>query len=114
MSTLESQPKSIQSLYGWYVDHQLIVNRQYQRKLVWTQEEKQSLIDSILKKYPVPAILLATREDGKYEIIDGLQRLHAIVSFVENAFPSLDNRYFPVHEFPTAAAANIPSRSSDE
>ena len=57
-------------------------------------EEKQLFIDSIINKYPTPSIILSTYE-GKdkfgntkifYEIIDGLQRLNAIVSFVNNEF----------------------------
>lgn len=59
MSDLATQPTSIQSIYSWYSNDQLFVNRRYQRKLVWTLEEKQKLIDSVLKKYPVPAILIA-------------------------------------------------------
>jgi hypothetical protein len=80
------------------------VNRRYQRKLVWTQKEKQKLIESILKKYPIPAILIAERDGatGTYEIIDGVQRLNSIVSFVENAFPLEDGKYFNVDDFPTA------------
>jgi hypothetical protein len=66
---------------------------------------KQKLIGSILKKYPIPAILLAERDKpGTYEIIDGLQRLHSIVSFIENAFP-FEAAYFDVAQFPTAKAA---------
>ena len=38
------------------------------------------------------------------EIIDGLQRLHAIVSFIETAFPTLDGRLFCLDFFPTAKA----------
>jgi hypothetical protein len=102
MAELDSQPKSVQSLYAWFSDGKLFVNRRYQRKLVWTLEEKQRLIESILKQYPVPAILLAERAEGGYEIIDGLQRLHTIVSFIESAFPTLDDKYFDVEKFPTA------------
>jgi hypothetical protein len=104
MSELTSQPTSIQSLYSQYNQQKLIVNRRYQRKLVWTLEEKQRLIDSVLNKYPVPAILVAERKDGvaEYEIIDGLQRLHAIVSFIETSFPTLDGRYFALEHYPTA------------
>jgi hypothetical protein len=71
---------------------------------VWTLEEKQRLIESILKKYPIPATLLAEREQqpGTYEIIDGLQRLHAIVSFIETAFQTLDGKMFNLEFFPTA------------
>ena len=86
MAELDSQPKSVQSLYSWFSDGKLFVNRRYQRKLVWTLEEKQRLIESILKQYPIPAILLADRSEGGYEIIDGLQRLHTVVSFIESAF----------------------------
>ena len=75
MLELSPQPTPIQSLYDWYRTGTLIVNRSYQRKLVWTLEEKQKLIDSILNQYPVPLILLAERRTDKkneYELIDGL------------------------------------------
>ena len=78
------------------------MNRRYQRKLVWTLVEKQKLVESTLRKFPVPAILLAERETGDYEVIDGLQRLHTLVSFIESAFPTLDKKYFDVSQFPTA------------
>ena len=107
MSELHSRPLSIQSVYGLYRDGKLHVNRRYQRKLVWTLVEKQKLIDSILNKYPIPAILLAERPDssGSYEIIDGLQRLHAILSFIETSFSTNDDRVFDIEHFPTAKAA---------
>lgn len=104
MAELAPQPTSIQSIYAWYRSDKLYVNRRYQRKLVWTLEEKQKLIDSILNKYPIPAILIAEREGatGTYEIIDGLQRLHAIVSFIETSFTTLDGKLFDLKLFPTA------------
>jgi Protein of unknown function DUF262 len=104
MAELTSQPISIQSVYGWYAEGRLFVNRRYQRKLVWTLEEKQKLVESILKKYPIPAILIAEREHdaGRYEIIDGLQRLNAILSFIEGSFSTIDGRFFSVSAFPTA------------
>jgi hypothetical protein len=102
MAELDSNPKSIQSLYGWYADGKLWVNRRYQRKLVWTLEEKQKLIQSVLRGYPIPAILLAERETGDYEVIDGLQRLYTFMSFVETAFPTEDERLFDVAQFVTA------------
>lgn len=102
MAELDTSPKAIQSLYSWYSEDKLHVNRRYQRKLVWTQEEKQKLVESVLRRYPVPAILLAERDEGGYEIIDGLQRLHTIVSFIETTFPTLTGATFDVAQFPTA------------
>jgi hypothetical protein len=120
MAELAAQPTSIQSIYSWYTEDKLFVNRRYQRKLVWTLEEKQKLIESILRRYPIPAVLIAEREDspGTYEIIDGLQRLHAIVSFIETAFATLGNKYFNLEFFPTAksrstAGAFTPTQDSE-
>ena len=104
MAELASQSTSIQSIYTWYREDKLYVNRRYQRKLVWTLEEKQKLIESILKKYPIPAILIVERDSapGTYEIIDGLQRLQAIMAFIETAFSTPDGKYFNLEDFPTA------------
>jgi hypothetical protein len=102
MAELDSQPKSVQSIYAWYDEGKLFVNRRYQRKLVWTLAEKQKLVESVLRKFPIPAILLAERDSGSYEIIDGLQRLHTLISFIETAFPTLDDKYFDINQFPNA------------
>lgn len=90
MTDLSSQPTPIQTIYGWYRGGSLLVNRRYQRKLVWTLPEKQKLIDSILKRYPVPLILLAEpigADPVVYEIIDGLQRTHAILPAMRAVMP---------------------------
>src|SRR5437762_3171410 len=96
---------SIQEAYRLYRDGNLQVNRRYQRKLIWTISEKQRLIDSILKGYPIPLILLAERPKsngtGIYEIIDGMQRLNAVFSFIENVFP-LNGEYFDILELARA------------
>ncbi|MBU4024845.1 DUF262 domain-containing protein, partial [bacterium] len=46
---------------------------------------------------PIPLILLAQTEDGRLEIIDGLQRLNAIMSFIENRF-SINGKYFDIEQ----------------
>lgn len=92
---------SIQEAYRNYADGKFLVNRRYQRKLVWTVDEKSYLIDSILKDLPIPLILLAQTTDGRFEVIDGLQRLNAIVSFIENRF-SINGLHFDVSQFSRA------------
>jgi hypothetical protein len=100
---------SIQSLYRMFRDGTLVVNRQYQRKLVWTPVEKQRLIDSILRDYPLPLFLLADKpgtpgQPGVSEIIDGMQRLNAIFSFIENGF-LWEGKCFDIKEFARARQA---------
>lgn len=114
MAELASQPTSVQSVYSLFRENKLFVNRRYQRKLVWTLAEKQKLIGSILKRYPIPAILLAETDGNSYEIIDGLQRLHAIVSFIETSFPIEDGRRFNIEYFPTAKSYADASEFEDK
>lgn len=77
-----------------YVDNKIFVNRRYQRKLVWTIREKCDLIDSIMNNIPVPTLFVAKyNENGKdiLEVIDGLQRLDAILSFMLGRYGILKN-----------------------
>jgi uncharacterized protein with ParB-like and HNH nuclease domain len=82
--SITPQGIGVQVLYRWYRTGKLIVNRRYQRKLVWTKTEKASLIESLLLNYPIPLILLGVfktiGEEDVYEIIDGMQRLNAILA----------------------------------
>lgn len=86
---LTVQGESLQKLYNQFVQGSYLVNRRYQRKLVWTVEEKEKLIDSVVHRLPIPLVLLAESfEEGSagFEIIDGLQRLNAIFAFVQNEY----------------------------
>ncbi len=104
---MSTTPKgtAVQQLYRDYRTGKLIVNRRYQRKLVWTKDEKASLVESVLLGYPIPLILLGevTLSDGTkgYEIIDGMQRLHALFGFIENQF-SVKEDFFDVQKYPYA------------
>lgn len=99
---LVSKGTPIIQMYRDYKEGNFIVNRRYQRKLVWTLQEKRNLIDSILNSYPIPLILLAETKDGKYEVIDGMQRLNAIFSFIDNEFSLEDERFFDINSFLSA------------
>lgn len=96
---------SVVEAYRLYRDGNILVNRKYQRKLVWTEEEKVKLIDTILRGFPIPLLLLGERpshrEAKEYEVLDGVQRLYAIFSFIENRFP-IEGRYFDINEFARA------------
>ena len=79
----------ILDMFMRYQGNKLFINRKYQRKLVWTVEEKQEFINTILLRYPVPLFLLVkykagNNKDYQYDVIDGLQRLDAIFSFIKN------------------------------
>lgn len=88
---------SVQEAYRMYREQLLLVNRKYQRKLVWTLAEKERFIDSVLAGYPIPLILLAGETGGEQEIVDGMQRFNALFSFIENKF-AYKGQFFDVRE----------------
>lgn len=93
---LSIRGENIQRIYNFYRSHIFLVNRKYQRKLVWNIEEKASFVDSLIKGYPVPLFLLAEveyEENTRFEIIDGMQRLNAITSFIDQEF-DIEGKFF--------------------
>jgi hypothetical protein len=59
---------------------------EYQRRLVWNDERRSLFIESLLLNVPIPPVFLYEWDLGRYEVMDGQQRLNAIVSFYENGF----------------------------
>ncbi|WP_313636369.1 DUF262 domain-containing protein [Empedobacter sp.] len=58
----------------------------FQRNLVWDDVRKARLIESVLLRIPLPIFYFAQDEDGKMSVVDGLQRLSTIHSFMKNNF----------------------------
>lgn len=75
---------------------------EYQRRLRWDTSKKSRLIESFIMNVPVPPVFLFESEIGRFEVMDGQQRLNAIVDFFQNRFklsglriwPSLNGRNF--------------------
>ncbi len=59
---------------------------EYQRRLVWDKAKKSRFIESLLLNVPVPPVFLYEWDLSRYEVMDGQQRLNAIVEFYENRF----------------------------
>lgn len=57
---------------------------EYQREYIWDQNNKTLFIESILLGFPIPFMFFADCEDGRYEIIDGAQRIQTIVEFFKD------------------------------
>ena len=59
---------------------------EYQRRLVWDIGKRSRFIESLLLNIPIPPVFLYEWELGRYEVMDGQQRLNAIVEFYDNGF----------------------------
>ena len=86
--------------YGGKLD----IRPPFQREFIYKDKERNAVIDSILKGFPLNVMYWADREDGTFEIIDGQQRTISIAQYVEGDF-SLDARYF--HNLPEDTAERI-------
>lgn len=102
--SLTPRGMSIQEAYRLYADGKFLVNRRYQRKLVWSEQEKKHLIDSIQHNFPIPLFMFARvdHDDSALEVIDGMQRLNAIFSYIEHRFKDESGFCFDVSQNPRA------------
>lgn len=72
---------SFGEIMNLYDDKDLIISPEYQRAYRWKDEQKTRFIESILLGIPIPPIFVAEDEHGKWELVDGLQRISTILSF---------------------------------
>lgn len=68
--------------YGGKLD----IRPPYQREFIYKDKQRDAVIDTITKKFPLNVMYWAVREDGGFEIIDGQQRTISICQYVNNDF----------------------------
>ena len=86
-------PKVIQvnDIVNWYEKGELDYSPKYQRNSVWNTKAKSYLIDTIIRGLPIPPIFMRQKIDVNTrktyrEIIDGQQRIRAIIDFVNDKY----------------------------
>ena len=81
-------------LFGW--NGQLVIQPEYQRNYIYADGVKDvAVIESILKGYPLGLISFVKTKDGKYEVLDGQQRITSFGRFVTNKFALTDKDGIP-------------------
>lgn len=87
----------VRSLLSTVFYRGVIDNPDYQREYVWSQEDKEALIESVFKERNLGTFLFVEhpyeKYEGRLEILDGKQRLGALADFYESKFP-YKGRYF--------------------
>jgi hypothetical protein len=67
--------------------HWLNTRPEYQRRLRWSEKKKSALVESIIMNVPVPPVFLFESELSRYEVMDGQQRISALVDYINNKYP---------------------------
>ena len=79
----------IGDLIEWDASNRLKINRDFQRGNVWNDDARVYLIDTILRRMPIPKfylrqiVNLETRQSVR-EVVDGQQRIRAILDFAKD------------------------------
>lgn len=81
--------------YGGSLD----IRPPYQREFIYKDKQRDAVIDTLTKYFPLNVMYWAVRDDGTFEVIDGQQRTISICQYVvgEFAMPVFDtdeSRYF--------------------
>jgi hypothetical protein len=90
----EVRTESLDLTFGEIVNlhssNELIIQPEYQRLFRWSDDQKSRLIESILLELPIPQIFVIERENGVFELIDGLQRVSSVIQFINPAILKLE------------------------
>jgi Protein of unknown function DUF262 len=83
-SNREQLPNFVEALkrQGW-----MKLRPPYQRRPRWDRERQSRLIESFIMNIPVPPLFVYESDLAKYEVMDGQQRITAILEFYKNIYP---------------------------
>ena len=72
-------------LFGW--GGQLVIQPEYQRNYIYADGKRDvAVIDSLLKEYPIGLLYFVKAANGRYEVLDGQQRITSIGRFLTDKF----------------------------
>lgn len=91
MKNFDSRTYSISDFIEWHEKKQLQLSPKFQRKAIWSDDAKSYLIDTIVRGKPIPKIFIrqilnVESRQSVREVVDGQQRLRAILSFINDGF----------------------------
>ena len=91
MKNFDSRTYSINDFLEWQNNDQLELSPRYQRKAVWSEGAKSYLLDTIIQGKPIPKVFIRQKINPRTkksvrEVVDGQQRLRAILSYVKDGF----------------------------
>lgn len=71
----QSLDLSFNELLDMYKSNELDINPDYQRLFQWSEGAQSRFVESLLLEMPVPPIYVIEEDEGRYLLIDGLQRI---------------------------------------
>jgi len=80
---------TVNDFLSWDRRDELLLQPKFQRRLVWHKKARSFLIDTIVRSFPVPPVYMreildVSKRKTVREVVDGQQRLQAILDFLED------------------------------
>ena len=75
--------------YGGKLD----IRPPYQREFIYSDKQRNLVINTVFKNFPLNVFYWAVKKDGTYEVIDGQQRTISICQYINGDF-AYEDRYF--------------------
>lgn len=75
-----------QTVFEWMrkiEQKRLIIDPEFQRNRVWKPKQKSQFIESVLLNIPLPPLYVNKRKDGRFIIVDGLQRTATLEEYTK-------------------------------
>ncbi|OZE81115.1 hypothetical protein CH305_11205 [Rhodococcus sp. 15-649-2-2] len=101
---------SVSELTNLYKEGILIIRPEFQRLFRWSTEQKSRLVESILLGIPIPSIFVAQDSGGKWELVDGLQRVSTLLQ-LQGLLPSSGTPNGPLELTATTYLPDLEGRS---
>ena len=67
-------------------ENEIDLEPDFQREQMWDRVRKSRLVESLLLRIPIPAFYVAADDEDRWKVVDGIQRLSSINSFMRNEF----------------------------
>ena len=83
---IREDPQTVFELIRKFNQGKIIIDPDFQRNVVWKHEQKSQFIESIILNYPLPPWYVNQTVEGKYIVVDGLQRTSSLYDFVNDKF----------------------------
>lgn len=83
---IREDPQTVFELMRKYDNGKLIIEPDFQRNLVWERTQQSKFIESVILNFPIPPFYVNQTREGKYIVVDGLQRTSTLHKFVNNGF----------------------------
>lgn len=68
-------------------DHRLVIRPAFQREFVYKDKQRDAVIDTVRKGYPLNVMYWSKTGDDNYEVLDGQQRTISVAQYVNGDFP---------------------------